>query len=77
MQLTILLIIWLKKVNIAVKWWRNKKIVITKKDNEDFKNSSKYWICDSDNVDNDVKVRDQIEENIEALHIEIVISILN
>ena len=51
--------------------------MITKKDNEDFKNSSTCWICDSDNVDNDVKVRDQIEENIEALHIEIVISILN
>ena len=51
--------------------------MITKKDNEDFKNSSKCWICDRDNVDNDVKVRDQIEENIEALHIEIVISILN
>ena len=36
----------------------NKELVMTKENNEDFKNSAKYWICDNDYVDNDVKVRD-------------------
>ena len=36
----------------------NKELVMTKEDNENFKNSSKCWICDNDYVDNDVKVRD-------------------
>ena len=36
----------------------NKELVITKKDNEDFKNSNKCWIYDNDYIDNDVKVRD-------------------
>ena len=36
----------------------NKELVMTKKDNEDFENSTKCWICDSDYIDNDVKVRD-------------------
>ena len=36
----------------------NKELVMTKKDNEDFKNSTKCWICDYDYVDGDVKVRD-------------------
>ena len=36
----------------------NKELVMTKEDNEDFKNSTKCWICDNDYVDNDVKVRD-------------------
>ena len=31
---------------------------MTRKDNEDFKNSTKCWISDNDYVDNDVKVRD-------------------
>ena len=31
---------------------------MTKEDNEDFKKSAKYWICDNSYVDNDVKVRD-------------------
>ena len=31
---------------------------MTKEDNEDFKSSTKCWICDNDYVDNDVKVRD-------------------
>ena len=31
---------------------------MTKEDNEDFKNTTKCWICDNDYVDNDVKVRD-------------------
>ena len=36
----------------------NKELVMTKEDNEDFKNSTKCWICDNDYVDTDVKVRD-------------------
>ena len=31
---------------------------MTKKDNENFKNSTKYWTCDNGYNDNDVKVRD-------------------
>ena len=53
---------------------------MTQEDNEDLKNSSKCWICDNDYIDNDVKIiRDHchILKNIETLHIEIVISILN
>ena len=30
---------------------------MTKKENEDFENLGKYWICDNDYVDNDVEVR--------------------
>ena len=36
----------------------NKKLVIVKEGNKDFKNSTKCCICDNDYVDNDVKVRD-------------------
>ena len=36
----------------------NKELVMTKKDNKDFENSTKCWICDNDYIDNDVKVRD-------------------
>ena len=36
----------------------NKELVMTTKDNENFKNSAKCWICGNDYVDNDVKVRD-------------------
>ena len=31
---------------------------MTKKDNEDFENSTKCWICDNAYFDGDVKVRD-------------------
>ena len=62
----------------------NKELVATKKDNEDFGNSTKRWICDNDYIDNDVKVRDHYlitgtdhYLNVEVLHIEIVISMLN
>ena len=37
----------------------NKELLMTKKDTEDFKNSTKCWICDNTYVDNDLKVRDQ------------------
>ena len=36
----------------------NKELVMTKEDDEDFKNSTKCSICNNDYVDNDVKVRD-------------------
>ena len=32
--------------------------VMSKEDNEDFKNYTKCWIYDNDYIDNDVKVRD-------------------
>ena len=35
-----------------------KELVTTKKDNEDFENSAKCWICDNDHIDNNVKIRD-------------------
>ena len=31
----------------------NKQLLMTKEDKEDFKNSTKCWICDNDYVDND------------------------
>ena len=48
---------------------------MTKEDSEDFKNSTKCWICDNNYVHSDVKVRDHVIslKNIEALHTEIVI----
>ena len=36
----------------------NKKVAMTKKNNEDFKNSTKCWIWDNDYVDGYVKIRD-------------------
>ena len=39
----------------------NKELVITKKDHEDFENSTKCSICDNDYIDNDVKVRDHCQ----------------
>ena len=33
----------------------NKELVTAKEDNENFKNSTKCWICDNDYVDNHVK----------------------
>ena len=52
---------------------------MTKEQNEDFENCTKCWICDNDYAYNDVKVIVVIViswENIEAQHIEIVISTL-
>ena len=39
----------------------NKELVMTKKDNKDFENSTKCCICDNDYIDNDVKVRDHCD----------------
>ena len=36
----------------------NKEVVMTKKDNEYFENSTKWWICDHDYIDGDVEVKD-------------------
>ena len=35
----------------------NKELAMTKKDNEDFKNSTKCWIWDNDYIDCDVSKR--------------------
>ena len=48
----------------AMKKYFSKELVMTKEDNENFKNSSKCWICDIDYVDNDVKVRDNCHRKI-------------
>ena len=40
----------------------SKELLKTKQKNEDFNNSTKYWICDNDYVDNDVKLRDHVTE---------------
>ena len=42
----------------AMKKLFNKELVLTREDNEDFENSVKCSICDSDYVDDEVKVRD-------------------
>ena len=54
----------------------NKELVMAKEDNENFNNSTKGWICDNNYIDNDVEVRDHchIKENMEALHMQIVMS---
>ena len=36
----------------------NKELVMSKEGNQNFKKSTKCWICDNDYVDNHVKVRD-------------------
>ena len=56
-----------------------KEPVMTKEENEDFENCTKFWICDNDYADNDVKVRDycHITGKLEALRLEIEILTLN
>ena len=75
-----------KYYNKVMKKHFNKELVMTKKEIEDFKNSTKCWICDNDYIDtNDVntilmlnkKIIVISPENIKALQIETVISILN
>ena len=36
----------------------NKELVMTTEENENFKNTTKCWICDNDYIEPDVKVRD-------------------
>ena len=62
------------------------ELVITEKDNKDFEKSTKCWACDNYYIDGDVEVRDHCHitdkykgsalENIEAVHMDIVISML-
>ena len=47
-----------KYCNNVMKKNFNKELMITTKDNEDFENSTKCWMCDNYYIDNDVKVRD-------------------
>ena len=50
----------------------------SRKDDENFENSTKCWICDNDYIDGGVTVRNHCHiKNIEVLHLEIVISMLN
>ena len=49
---------WSKYCDEVMKKHFNKDLVMTKKDNKDFKNSTKCWIWDNYYVDTDVKVRD-------------------
>ena len=49
----------------------NKELKMTKNDNEDFKNFTKWWICDNEYVNDDVN------NNDEVLHIEIAVLRLN
>ena len=42
----------------VIKRYFKKELVMTKEDNEDFKNSTKCWICDNDYINSDVKVKD-------------------
>ena len=46
-----------------MKKYFHKELVMTKKDNEEFEESTKFWICDNDYIDNDVKVRDHCHIN--------------
>ena len=48
----------LKYCSFMVKIHIYKERVMTKKDNEDFENSTKCWNCDNNCIDNDVKVKD-------------------
>ena len=36
----------------------NKKLLMTKEDDEDFENSIKCWICENDYVNGNVKIRE-------------------
>ena len=57
----------------------NKELVMAKEDNKTFKISIKFWICDNDMLIMMSKYEIIVVslENIDTLHIEIVISILN
>ena len=47
-----------KYCNDIMKKHFNKELAMTKKDDEDYENSTERWICDNVYVDGDVKVRD-------------------
>ena len=52
---------------------------MTKNGEEGFENSTKCWICDNAYFDGDSELRFTVIslENIEVLHIEVLISMLN
>ena len=59
MQFTVLLISMIeesKYYSEVIKKHFNKELVMTKKDNEDLKITTKCWICDNTYVDGNVKV---------------------
>ena len=70
-----------KHYNDVMKKHFNKKLATTKKDDEDFKNSTDCCLCDKAYFNGDVKVRGHFytlrPKNIDTLHIKIVISWLN
>ena len=47
-----------KYCNDVVKKHFSKELVMTKKEDEEFENSTNCWICDNDYVDGGAKVRD-------------------
>ena len=50
----------IEKINVVcdvMKKHFNKKLAMTKKDNGDFKNSTKCWIWDDEDIHGDVKLR--------------------
>ena len=47
-----------KYCSVVMKKHFKKELVLTTEDNENFKNSTKCWICNNDYTDADVKVRD-------------------
>ena len=57
----------------------NKELVMAKKGEEGFDNSTKCWIYDNAYFDGDSELRFVVIslENIEVLHIEVLISMLN
>ena len=58
----ILLMVWLKKASIYImKKYFNKELLMTKKDDDNFENSSKCWVCDHGYIDYDVKERDHCQ----------------
>ena len=78
MLLIILLVVWSKKVNTVVMTKKifNKKTCGDWKNDEDCGNFTKYQVSNDIYIESDVKVRDYCLslENVEVLHIEIVIS---
>ena len=44
-----------------MKKYFNKELVMTKKDDDNFENSSKCWICDHGYIDYDVKEKDHCQ----------------
>ena len=57
----------------------NKELAMTKLDNEDFKNSTKCWICDNNYIDMMLKLEIIVVSlrTIEAMHIETITLLLN